>query len=126
MRGYEQQFPAMTKGHTHKFRVTVKDINGTAVNISSWTAFRCTAKDSLADTDAEAVFAKTLASGITKADAANGIIEITVAAADTALVAEGMNHELYIDVTGVDGTSEPWVVERGMLPVYARVSRTTP
>lgn len=64
------------------FEIQVLDENGAPVNISGW-SISWLMKKRADQTDAEAVIAKTTASGITITDGPNGICLVVVLAADT-------------------------------------------
>lgn len=116
-----------TRGDTKKVRFTVKDrLTLTAQDITNWSAFRFTAKDRVGDADNAAILSETLAgSGISKIDPTNGVLEVTVAAADTA----SLNYETYelvADLQGVDASSNNWTLWKGRVIIYPDASRTSP
>lgn len=67
------------RGQTKVFKITVKDQDGRAINLSSAKVFM-TIK---AAVDAPALVAKTIESGIRIVDGKNGVAEITLSSTDT-------------------------------------------
>lgn len=108
-----------------KFRVKNEDtlVN---LNITSYTAFRFTGKDSARDADVAEVFTKTLSSGITKADAANGLIQVTLGASDLTALPAGEEVHLLAELQCVADDGLPYSLARGRLTVLPEISRATP
>lgn len=127
MMGYTDFAHVMTKGDTAKPEFTVKDrATGAVQNIAAWTAFRLTAKRAVTDTDAQAVFAKTLAGGgITVVSAPGGVIRATINPADTSPL-EWSGYLLFVDVQGIDAFGGTWTLAKGTLEVQPDTSRTSP
>ncbi len=116
-----------TRGDTSTRRFTVKDqVTSAAVDITSWTAFRFTAKDRVGDADAAAILSETLADGgIVKTTAASGILDVTIAASDTSSL-NYEEYELVADLQGVDGSSNVWTIWKGKVVIHPDASRTSP
>jgi hypothetical protein len=116
-----------TRGDTATRRFTVKNaVTAAAVDITTWTHFRFTAKDRVGDADAAAIIAETLAAGgIVKTTPASGILDVTIASADTAALAYE-TYELYADLQGVDASGNVWTVWKGKVIIYPDASRTSP
>lgn len=119
----------MQRGDTAQFDVTCTRPNAsgvqTAVDLTGMLAAIFTAKRTLSDLDAAAVFQKTYAAGaIAFVGAATaGILRVTLAAADTSGL-EDYAVTLFVDikVTESDGIkSTPW---SGSLIVHPNVTRT--
>jgi len=101
-------------------------VTGAAVDITSWSAFRFTAKSRVSDADVDAVLSETLSGGgVVKTTPASGILDVTIAAADTAAL-EFETYELYADLQGVDGSSNVWTVWKGRVVINPDASRTSP
>jgi len=106
----------ITRGSTKRIRATV-EINDVAQNITAWTEFWFYAKERTADTDADAVIAKTLTGGgIDIITAASGLIEIDVVSADTLPLSNNL-HWLYTGLKGLDGDGNLWQLRQGTLKV---------
>lgn len=115
-----------SKGDTFTFQFTVKNRQtGVVVDITSWTAFRYTAKRSVGETDAEATFSLSLAAGLGKTDAVNGVVGGTVTPANTSGL-DWLDYDLKADFQGVDGSGNTWTLARGIHSVAADVGRTSP
>jgi hypothetical protein len=116
-----------TRGDSATRRFTVKNaVTAAAVDITGWTAFRFTAKDRVGDADAAAVIAETLAGGgIVKTTPLSGILDVTIAPADTASLAYETYH-LVADLQGVDASSNVWTVWKGRVIIHPDASRTSP
>jgi hypothetical protein len=113
------------QGATNQRRFTVKDIlTLVAQDITSWTAFRAAIKDKVTDVDADALTVVTLGSGITKADAPNGIIEITFDAGDlTAL--PYIEDDYPFEIQGVDPDGKI-IKSQFLIRFHPQVVRTAP
>jgi hypothetical protein len=116
-----------TRGDSATRRFTVKNaVTQAVVDITGWTAFRFTAKDRVGDADAVAVISETLSGGgIVKTTPASGILDVTIAPADTASLAFE-TYELWADLQGVDASSNVWTVWKGKVVIYPDASRTAP
>ena len=116
-----------TRGDTTKRQFTVKDANTlAAVDITSWTAFRYTVKDSANDADAAAVISETLAGGgIVKTTPLSGLLEITHAPADSASLAN-LDRKYVADLQGVDASGNVWTLASGKVRIKPEISRTSP
>lgn len=116
-----------TRGDTATRRFTVKNaVTQAAVDITGWTHFRFTAKEKVGSADADAAIAETLAAGgIVKTTPASGILDVTIASADTASLAYE-THELVADLQGVDASGNVWTVWKGRVIIHPDASRTSP
>lgn len=80
-------------GEYKKFSVTIKNGSGTAINLTGATPIQY----GISQTEGGArILTKTLGSGITITDAANGVLEIVITAADLAGKEGEFHHELSI------------------------------
>jgi hypothetical protein len=114
----------MTRGDTYTFDVTITR-SSSPVDLTG-ASFWCTAKNSLADDDVDAVFQKTLSSGIAVVGAAaNGKIRVTIAATDTATLSHTATTALQIDVQMKESTNQVTTVAQGTLTVTPDVTLST-
>lgn len=112
----------MYRGDTAQFRVTALDIDGNPLDITGASAW-FTAKRTTQDGDVDAVFQKTVGTGITITDAPNGVMLVQLAEADTNTLTkkEILEYDLQIKDTS-DGV---YTVARGALTVEADVTRAS-
>ena len=94
----------MYRGDTATWDFTVTEPAGTAVDLTSATGIRFTAKERAADADVDAVIAKTLDDGVIVTDAAAGVLRV----------------QLADDAGGV------YTVATGLLTIKADISRSAP
>jgi hypothetical protein len=107
----------MVHGKTRRFRLQVLDrATGLPADITGWTSFRFLAKDHLEDLDADAVVTKTLGGGITIIQAATGLVEVLIVAADTSALDDILTR-LFAELQGVDPTALPWSLWQGELDI---------
>jgi len=110
----------LVRGGTKRIRATV-EINDVAQNITTWTEFWFSAKEGLADLDADAVIAKTLTGGgIDIVTAASGLIEIDIGNADTIDLSNYV-HWLFTELKGRDGDGNLWPLKQGTLKISPSV-----
>ena len=112
----------MYRGDTALFPFAVTDSTG-AYNIAGAT-FWFTAKKTPCDTDASAVFQKTLADGITVTNAAAGLGQVELAEADTSSLACSRT-VLFYDLQMKTSTGKVYTVAAGKLTVNPDVTVTT-
>lgn len=114
----------LVRGSTHRFRVSVlNEIDLTPVNISGWTQFWCTAKETPLDAD-PGVFQLTLSGGgIAILNASQGLIEVTIP--DTTFTTPGVSAHYYLDVKGKDDAGRRWTLAIGRLTVQADETRAS-
>lgn len=114
----------MAQGATKAFRIQATlGEGGSAVDLSDWGSLSFMAKRRYTDADDDALIHKVLFDGVEIIDAVDGTVEITIAAADTDALAEGIRHTLIADVTGVDGDLNPHQLMTITLLLYPRVKR---
>ena len=106
------------RGDSFKFVLDI-DIDGSPYNLTG-TTMKMTAKWSHSDSDANALFQKTIGDGITYTDAANGQAQIILAPADTISLPPQIV-VLQYDVELTDGSSV-YTVARGDLAVLPDVT----
>jgi hypothetical protein len=113
---------SFSHGDRYLLAVTVK-IDGVATDVTAWTQFWFTAKKRVGDLDSAAVFQKTLtggSAGITKTNAAAGLLQVSIAEADTSALAN-VPAKLFCDLRGKDGSGDIWTLARGFLTVNPAV-----
>jgi len=96
-------------------------LDGTPWTVPNGADVRCTAKRRRTDTDADAVFQKTLGDGIT---AAGAVLTVTIDPADTDELDRDTVLEVDVQVTPDGGV--PLTVADFQLQVQLDVTRTTP
>jgi hypothetical protein len=112
----------MKRGDTPVWRFTVVDADGAAVNLTGYSA-RFTVKRNVNHDDTDAFLTKTIGSGITVTNAAGGLLEVRLAAADT--------EDLVRDTTlvwdlQIAAGANVYTVDSGTLAVALDVSITVP
>lgn len=125
------QYITIEHNTTAPLVVTIPWQNLTASGLSGYTAIWFIAKYSLLDLDASAPISKTLGSGIVVTTAGdntsvNGVITITIAAADTASmpISTG-NLSLFFSCGGKDSGGNDWPICQGKLTITPNASRAT-
>lgn len=113
----ELQNVEIYRGDNRTFQVTVKDGDGVAVDITG-AAIKFSVKEEISDTDYE--IQKTVGSGITITDAANGIYEVYLLPADTQNMGVGI-YEYDSELTTAGGNV--YTVVRGEFTVQAEITR---
>lgn len=112
---------SMIRGDTFRFQATaVFEVGGTPVDLSGAT-IACTAKYDLFDTDLQAVFKKTTASGIIIDNPTGGVFTVTILPADTNVLPNA-NQSLWLDVQITTATGDILTGLRGRLNVLAAVT----
>ncbi len=105
----------MTAGKAFTFEFTVQDqIAQAPADVTTWTKFWFMAKHNQMDADGSAVLTKTLSSGITVIDAANGLVMVAIAAADTTALMN-VRTVLFAQIQGLDGSGSPFDLWEGCL-----------
>lgn len=117
--GFSQE---LVRGDTHKFEVTmVDDVTGDPINISSHAPFRFTATDTLGE--ASPLIDVVEPTNITKTDAANGVLEVTLLPANTNALTENRRYALFAELRAENSAGE---IDRtqGTLIIKPRVRGT--
>jgi hypothetical protein len=98
-------------------------LSGVAQNIAGW-SFTFTAKRSLRDADAAAVFQLTLGSGLTITDAPGGALQAIIQPSHTTATLNPYDRvELQADLKAVDAAGNPYTLLSGTLTVLPAVTR---
>lgn len=109
----------MIRGDSYEFRVTIT-LDGDTVDITGGD-FTMTAKWDVADSDANAVFQKTVGDGITLTDPTNGVITVKLEPADTnSLPLHTV--DLFYDIQYIDTDGDVHTVLNGTLQVQPDVT----
>lgn len=109
------------RGDTITLDFTVKrPAGGAAVDLTGAT-FTFTAKKKLSDADAAALFQKTLGSGVSVTNAANGQGRVTVAPADTTSLPD-YETDLYCDLQMTEAVGTVTTVAEGILRIRPDVT----
>lgn len=115
----------MTRGDRHKFRFQVQ-INGIPADTTTWIKFWFTAKKSVDDDDAHAVFQLTtlLSGGITAVDVSTGLYEVELPETATSGL-DNVKTKLFCDIQGKDGSNKIWTLIKGTLTVLPEATRSS-
>lgn len=116
---YTDFLAEMIAGTSLPLRFTITT-DGVAQNVSTWTDWRLTGKTSLSQTDAQALFAKTTASGVTITDGANGIVDTLLLPADTLAIVK--TTRVYVELQA-DAGSATHVPATGYLLIHPSVTK---
>jgi hypothetical protein len=112
------------RGDDREFDLFVTDEDGNAVDITGWIGFWYTAKKRATDTDAEAVIALSLGSGLTVQNAAQG----QVRALSPASVSDGLyprRYQLIADAQGKTPAGKVKTFDSGIHTILADVTVST-
>lgn len=110
------------RGEDKSFTITFKDQNGAAIDLTGQT-IRFDAKRSFKAADASLITKTSPAGGITINNPATaGIITLSLAAADTATLADVYTFEGVYDIGATDGQSKYRRLARGRLVVEHKVA----
>lgn len=117
----------MTRGDTKKWDFTVTDENDAAVSLASHAGFWFTAKRSIADSDASAIFQKHLATGATSgsgfsiAAGAGGTGSVQLSPSDTSGLEDAIV-QLSYDIQFIDVNANKYTAAIGKLTVRPDVT----
>lgn len=118
--------PPMKRGDTPKWEIAVLDEDGAPLNLSGWT-IRMTAKRSVTDTDAEAVFQLSTVDGtITLINAAGGIAQAQPLRSSTNTLTEDLTVSWDVQIARDVPTEETYTVDSGTLLIARDITRTAP
>lgn len=109
----------MVRGDTYVFDVSVQ-LDGAPYNLAG-VSLVMTGKWAHDDADADAIFQKTIGNGIVVTDAANGLLEVTIAHSDTYTLPPASSLVLVYDIEMRDGT-KVYTISRGDLVVIPDVT----
>lgn len=113
---------SIIRGDSKVFTVTLREPDGTPLNLEELDDIWFTAKHSRWDSDADAVFQKTVGAGITVTSAAQGLAEIEFLPEETASLTDLRTLRCDIQVQFGDDIKTPWM---GKLTVLTDVTRVT-
>lgn len=113
----------MRRGDTYAFNLTVTQA-GSAFNLTG-ASVRMTAKWAYTDPDSDAVFVRTVGSGIGFLSASGGLATVTIAPANTSSL-PGNSVNLVYDIQVTDVSDNIYTIVDGILTVLPDVSITTP
>jgi hypothetical protein len=115
----------MVVGKERQFQFQVTDRNTNAVvDVTAWTNFRFMAKVNPGDTDIAAVINKSLGSGITKLTPTQGLLQVSLVAADTSALVD-IRQSLFAEIQGIDAAALVWSLWQGgldLLPTAVQAS----
>lgn len=114
----------MSRGDSRKWTFAVTYSDTGAVYSLAGASMWFTAKKRITDADVAAVFQKTIGSGITLTDAANGLGYIELSPADTSALSSGKQN-LEFDLQLKSSAGKIYTVAFGKLTVYPDVTLST-
>ena len=120
LRPYVDFLGHLIAGTSFPIRFTI-DKDDVIENIGDWTDWRLTGKTALAQTDSQALFQKTLGSGLTILSAPGGVIEGLLLPADTIAIVK--TTRVYVELQS-DEAAAVWTPATGYLMVYPSVTLT--
>jgi len=105
----------MVVGKERQFQFQVTDRQSNAVvDVTAWTSFRFMVKVNPGDADIAAVISKTLGAGITKLVPTQGLLQVTLAPADTSGLLD-VRQSFFAEIQGVDANALAWSLWQGGL-----------
>ena len=117
---YTDFLAEMIAGTSLSLRFTITT-DGVAEDVSAWTDWRLTGKLSLATADVQALFQKTLGSGVTVTSGPGGIVNGLLSPSDTLAITK--TTRVYVELQADEGASV-WVPATGYILVYPSVTVT--
>jgi hypothetical protein len=114
----------ITRGDTVTFQFDSKEWDGTASDLTTYTAVWFTIKRSKLDTDIQALVLKQLGAGVTIDPSLSSRAHIRIESADTnALTVAGDSLDLYYDLQTRDGAGDIHTPQLGILTVATDITR---
>lgn len=106
-----------------RFQVRLGSETGTVVDISGWGTIAFMAKRRPTDADTDAIYEKVLFAGVEVIDAEEGMIEVTIDPADGDLLEQGLRHNLFGEIMGIDADLNVYQLNTLAVSAYPRVRR---